>query len=58
MERMENDRIVKRVYEGECIDSYSVCRWQNKWIDTMKECLKEKCLDVRQARRIVHDRIV
>ena len=28
------------------------------WIDTVKDCLKKKCLDDRQARRMVHDRII
>ena len=30
-----------------------VLRW---WIDTAKDCLKKDGLDVRQARRMVHDR--
>ena len=28
------------------------------WIDNVKDCLKKRGLDVRQARRIVHDRSV
>ena len=55
VERMENDRIVKRIYVGECLVSLSVGRPRKKWADTMKDCLK-KGLDVRQTRRIVHDR--
>ena len=34
VERMENDRIGKRVY---------------LWIDTLKDCLKKRALDVREA---------
>ena len=48
VKRMENDRIAKRVYVGECAGNRSVgrlCKW---WIDTMKECLKKRGLDVRQ----------
>ena len=54
---MENDRIAKRVYAGECADSSSVCRTWNWWIDTM-ECLKKRRFDVRHARRMVHDRSI
>ena len=49
--RMERDRIAKSVYVGECAGSHSVGRPQKIWIDTMKECLKKKGLDVRQARK-------
>ena len=33
-------------------------RPRKRWIDTMKECLKKRGLDVRQARRIVYVRSV
>ena len=56
MERMENDRIAKRVYVGECASSCSVGRLWKKRIDTMKDCLNNRGLNVRQARRMVHDR--
>ena len=36
--------------EGECAEE--------RWIDTVKDCLKKRGLDVRQARRIVHDKSV
>ena len=55
---MENDRIAKRVYVGECAGSRSVSRPWKRWTDTMKECLKKRGLDVRQASRMVHDRSV
>ena len=45
-----------RVYVRECAGSRSVGRPQKRWIDTMKECLKKRGLDVRQARRMVQDR--
>ena len=50
------DRIAKRVYVGECGASRSVGRPQKRWIDTVKECLRKRGLDVRQARRMVQDR--
>ena len=56
VERMEKDRITKRVYVGECAGSISVDRTRKNWIDCVKECLKKRGLDVRQARRMVHDR--
>ena len=56
VERMENDKIAKKVYVGEWVGSLSVDRSQKRWIDTMKDCLKKRSLDIRQARRMVHDR--
>ena len=37
VERIENDRIIKTVYVGECGG-----RLQKRWIDTLKDCLKKK----------------
>ena len=56
VERMERNRITQSVYVGECAGGRSVGRPQKRWIDTMKECLKKRGLDVRQARRMVQDR--
>ena len=56
VERMETDRIAKRVYVGECAGSRSVGRPRKRWIDTVKECLRKRGLDVRQARRMVQNR--
>ena len=55
---LENNRIVKRVYVGECAGSDSVGRPRKRWINTVKDCLKKRDLGVRQARRMVHDRSV
>ena len=55
-ERMENDRIAKSVYVGECSGSRSVGMLQKRWIDAMKDCLRKTGLDVRQTRRMVYDR--
>ena len=40
-----------RVYVGECGGSRSMVRPRKRWIDTVKECLKKRGWDVRQARR-------
>ena len=56
MERMERDRIAKRVYVEECAGSRSVGRPRKRWIDNVKECLRKRGLDVRQAWRMVQDR--
>ena len=37
VERVEEDRIAKRVYVKECVDSRSVGRPRKRWIDTVKE---------------------
>ena len=56
VERMENDRIAKRVYVGDCVGNHSVGRLWKRWINTMKGCLRKRGLDVTQARRMVQDR--
>ena len=55
VERMERDRIIKRVYVGECAVNRSVGRPRKRWIDTVKECLRKRGLDVRQARKMVQN---
>ena len=42
VERMEKDRIAKRVYVGECAGSHSVGRPRKRWIDTVKDCKKKR----------------
>ena len=56
MKRMDNDRIAKRVYVGECAGSRLVGRPRKRWIDTVKDWLKKRGLDVRQARRMAYGR--
>ena len=54
VERMESARIAKKVYVREWTGIRSVGRlWK---IDTMTDCLKKRGLDVRQVRRMLHDR--
>ena len=50
MERTERDRTAKRVYVGDCAGSRPVGSPQKRWIDTVKECLKKRGLDIRQER--------
>ena len=33
-------------------------RLRKRWIDTMMDCLKKRDLDIRQARRVGHDKSV
>ena len=42
VERIENDRIAKRVYLNEFAGSCSVGRLWKRWIDIMKDGLKKK----------------
>ena len=53
VERMERDRIAKRIFIGECAGSRSVGRPRKSCIGTVKKCLKKRGVHVRQARRIV-----
>ena len=41
LKRMENDRIAKRVYVGECVGSRLVGRRWKRWIDPVNDCLKK-----------------
>ena len=47
---MERDRIAKRVHVGECAGSHSVCRPRKRWIDTVKECFKEKRFEYQASK--------
>ena len=56
VEMMENDKKARRVYVGECAGSRSMDMPPKRWIDTVKERLKKRGLDVRQACRMLKDR--
>ena len=58
VERMESDRIGERIYVGECAGIRPVGMPRKRWINTVKDHLKKRGLDVRQPRGIVHDRSV
>ena len=40
VEKMENDRIAKRVYVGECVGSPSMGMPRKRWVDTVKDCCR------------------
>ena len=44
-ERMEKDRIAKRVYIRDCAYSCSMDRLWNRWIDNVKECIRKRGLE-------------
>ena len=58
VERMVKNRIAKRLYVGECDGSSSAFRPWKRWIDTVNECLRKICLDVRQTRKMLQDRSI
>ena len=53
MERIEDDKITKRGYVRNCAGRRSVGRLRKRWIDTVKDCLRKRGVDVSQARRMV-----
>ena len=55
---IENNKIAKRVYLGDCAGNRLVGRLVKSWIDTKKGCFKKGGLDARQAKRMAHDRSV
>ena len=56
VERMEKDRIVKGVYVEERGGKSSLGRPRKRWIHKVKDYLRKRGLDVRQARRMVPER--
>ena len=53
---MEKERRIAKSLCRRMCGSRSVSRPRKNWIDTVKECLKKRGLDVRQARRMAQDR--
>ena len=53
-----DDKVAKRVYVWKCAGSCSAGRPRKRWIDIVKDCLKKRDLDIRQARKMVHVRSV
>ena len=50
VERMENDRIAKRLYVGECAGNCSVGRLQKRGIDTVKDFKKKKRIGCQERK--------
>ena len=53
---MDESRLAKRVYRGECVGDKRRGRPKNKWIGSVKFCLAERNLDLVEASRLVHKR--
>ena len=49
VERMEDNRIAKRVYIGECADIRSVGRPRKRSTGTVKDCLRKRSLDAENG---------
>src|SRR5678815_4314459 len=56
VKRMNDSRLVKRMYSGECVGNRPAGRQKKKWIEAVKECLQERNVSFAEARRKVHDR--
>src|SRR5678815_2110545 len=56
VERMNDSRLVKRMYSGECVGNRPVGRPKKKWIESVNECLKERNESLADARIKVHNR--
>ena len=46
VEKMENDRIAKRVCVGDCAGNRSVGRPRKRWNDIVRDSLRERGFDV------------
>ena len=50
VKRMDEDRVVKRVYVSECRGSRIRGRPRKRWIDSVRECLSERGLNELQTK--------
>ena len=56
VERMNESRLVKRMYSGECVGNRPAGRPKRKWIESVNECLKERNVSLAEARIKVQKR--
>ena len=56
LERMDESRLVKRVYRGECVGNKRRGRPRTKWIKSVELCLEKRNLGLDEARGLVHNR--
>ena len=56
LERMDESRLVKRVYRGECVGNKRRGRPRTKWIKSVELCLEKRNLGLDEARGFVHNR--
>src|SRR5678816_4581044 len=54
--RMDDSRLVRRMYSGECAGNRPAGRPKEKWIESVKECLKKKNVSLAEAIRKVHNK--
>jgi hypothetical protein len=58
MERMDESRLVKRMYSSECEGSKPVGRPKKRWIESVTKCLQEWNVELEDARGMVGNRNV
>ena len=58
MERMDESRLVKRMHSSECEGSKPVGRPKKRWIESVTKCLRERNVDLEEARGMVSNRNV
>src|SRR5678816_1585400 len=56
MKRMNDSRLVKWMYSGECVGNRPAGRPKKKWIESVNECLKERGVSLAGAIIKVHNR--
>src|SRR5678815_4553858 len=56
VERMNDSRLVKRMYSGECVGNQQAGRPKKKWIESVNECLKDRNVSLAKARINLHNR--
>ena len=52
MEKLDESRLVKRVYKGECVGNKRRGRPRTKWIKSVEFWLEERNLDLVEARLV------
>ena len=56
VERMDDERIVRKVFKSECVGVRAIGRPRKRWIDSARECMNKRGIGPREAERLVHDR--
>src|SRR5678816_3380272 len=56
VERVNDSRLVKRMYSGECVGNRPAGRPKKKWIESVKKCLEERNVRLAVARIKVQNR--
>lgn len=56
VERMEGERVVRRVYVSEGVGRRSIGRPRKRWKDNVSECIRKRGLSLNEAELLVRDR--